>query len=378
MNGIKPTVMIMRGYGPNSGELRAWNELNADFDIKYLVPRRHTTDLSTIEIKCERVSTLRDYLPRGRLGDVAGYIAKDRYFKLAEILQDVDIVHAAELHNWYTAQAARLKDDFGFILVATVWETIPFLHKGRHFLRTRRYREEILQKTDLFLPTTERARDCLLLEGVPNDKIALCRPGIDIDMFNSKADLSEKSHTVLSVGRLVWEKGHQDVLRACAAIHKGIVDSPIKPKVWVVGTGPELKKLQAYSDDLGIRSDVTFLGGVAHSEMPEVYSRASCLVLASLATRSWEEQFGYVLIEAMASGLHVLASNSGAISEVLDDAGTLFTPGDWLGLANSLAIGPLRESPQVRFEEARARARVFSIDKMSTRLNEIYTQALNT
>ena len=62
--------------------------------------------------------------------------------------------------------------------------------------------------------------------------------------------------------------------------------------------------------------------------MPSVFAGASCVVLASLPTKTWEEQFGLVLAEALAAGAPVIASSSGAIPEVLEGSGApLFTPG---------------------------------------------------
>jgi glycosyltransferase involved in cell wall biosynthesis len=76
--------------------------------------------------------------------------------------------------------------------------------------------------------------------------------------------------------------------------------------------------------------------------MPAMYARASAMVLASLPIRSWEEQFGMVLAEAMAAGLPVVATASGAIPEVVHGAAALVAPGDWMALARALADGPLR------------------------------------
>ena len=91
---------------------------------------------------------------------------------LDDALRGADIVHAAELGYWFSAQAARLRRrELGFRLALTVWETLPFADAYRN-VRTRRYRRDTLAAADLYLPTTERARDALLLEGAPAERIA--------------------------------------------------------------------------------------------------------------------------------------------------------------------------------------------------------------
>ena len=85
-----------------------------------------------------------------------------------------------------------------------------------------------------------------------------------------------------------------------------------------------------------------------YADMPSVYAQASCLVLASLPTWFWDEQFGMVLIEALAAGLPVVATTTGAIPEVPSGQGDLFAAGDWIGLAKILE--------QVRWPVLRASA----------------------
>src|SRR5918992_5923848 len=97
--------------------------------------------------------------------------------------------------------------------------------------------------------------------------------------------------------------------------------------------------------------------------MPALFPPSSCMVLASLAGAGWElpplsgrfrcfweEQFGMVLAEAMASGLPLVVSSSGAIPEVVGDSADLFVPGDWMGLARTLAAGPLSRPVAQRVE----------------------------
>jgi len=94
--------------------------------------------------------------------------------------------------------------------------------------------------------------------------------------------------------------------------------------------------LRRYAAELGLGARVE-IRSVPYAQMPSVFASASAVVLASLPTRIWEEQFGMVLVEAMAAGAPVIASASGAIPEVLDGSGAeLFRPGDWPALAAAL------------------------------------------
>ena len=108
----------------------------------------------------------------------------DAYLDVESLVRGAAIVHTAELGPWFAAQPARLRREHRFRLVSTVWETIPF----RATFRTARAatnRRALLAETDLFLPTTERARRCLLLEGADDARIQVVEPGIDVDRFGA-------------------------------------------------------------------------------------------------------------------------------------------------------------------------------------------------
>lgn len=330
----------MRGHQANPWELAPWQEppLAERFDVRYLQTRRGWFDTSTLSLPAERATALRDVLPPGRIGDVAVRVPGDRYLRPARHLRGAEIVHSQELGYWYSMQAAKLKARLGFRLALTVWETLPFLGAYRN-VRTRPYRELVLAQTDMFLAATERARDALLLEGAPAERIRVCPPGVDVDRFATAGEPGKTGQAViLSPARLVWEKGHQDVLRALALLRReGAAPRAADARVVIVGKGPEEQRLRAYARELGLGEHVEFRGFIPYEEMPSVYAGATCLVLASLPTTHWEEQFGMVLAEAMAAGLPVLASESGAIPQVTGGRARLFAPGDWVGLAGRLA-----------------------------------------
>jgi glycosyltransferase involved in cell wall biosynthesis len=331
--------VILRGHQANPWELAPWEQpaIADKFDVSYLRSERGWFDTSTLALRSSPARTVRDLLPAGRVGDLAVRLPGDRYLSLRSRLTGADIVHTQELGYWYSAQAAKLRAELGFRLVMTVWETIPFLGAYRN-VRTRAYRELTLAGTDMFLAATERARLSLLLEGASNDRIRVCPPGIDTTRFRSVvARGGSATPMIISPGRLVWEKGHQDVLRALALLRRGLPDSePLDARLTIVGTGADEGRLRTYAGELGVGDAVVFRGFIPYQDMPGVYADASCLVLASLPTWCWEEQFGMVLAEAMAAGTPILASTSGAIPEVAGGAARYFSPGDWPALADLL------------------------------------------
>jgi glycosyltransferase involved in cell wall biosynthesis len=343
----RPRVVLLRGHNVNPWDLRPWEELDDRFDVTVLVTGSNRFDVGGLRLRKERVRAVRDWVP----SDLAVKVPGDRYVGLAGHLEGADIVHSAELGVWFSHQPALLKDRLGFKLVLTVWETIPFRATYRAF-RGRAYREATLPRVDLFLAATERARECLLLEGAPAERIEVSPPGVDLDRF--AAARREPERLVVSPGRLVWEKGHQDAIRAVAALRRGLVEGEA-PRLLIVGAGPEEERLRRYADDLGIGDLVELRGDVPYEAMPDVFSRAACVVLASLPTPLWEEQFGMVLAEAAAAGVPIVASASGAIPEVVGGGAVIVRPGDWTALARAFA-GELPEPDRALAERYSARA----------------------
>lgn len=334
----RPRIALLRGHHANVWDLKPWELLADEFDVSVLVTGSNLHQTEGLSLEVIGVRTPRDALPGGRTAGAVAYVLGERYLKLAAALQGSDIVHSAEIGTWYSAQAARLKRKRDFSLAVTVWETIAWRGAYR-WPRERTYRREVLEGADLFLPATERALQALRLEGASEEMCSVCPPGIDLGRFAAGARATGgPRYRVLSAGRLVWEKGHQDVLRAIAALRHGLLGLPRHDvELLVVGSGPEEKRLRRYAEELGLAGAVEIRPTVPYEEMPALYGSAGAFVLASLPTRGWEEQFGMVLVEALAAGTPVVAAASGAIPEVVGDRGTLFPAGDWPGLARSLA-----------------------------------------
>lgn len=384
-------ILIVRGHLVTPWELRPWRELPERFEVSYLLTRSNSFSVPD-GLRAVPVRALRDLLPPGPLGEIAVGVMGDRYLGAGEAFSSADVVHAEELSFWFAAEAAKQRRRHRFKLVQTVWETLPFLSalRNRH---ARSFRKLVLEQTDLFLPATERAADALRLEGVEEARMLVCAPGIDVERFRAAAPAATpREHTIVSPGRLVWEKGHHDVLRALAALHRGLVTLPdgaiARPRLLIVGSGPEDARLRAYAQDLGL-GEVVEVGGVGYEQMPSVFASASAMVLASQASASganhpfdiprafWEEQFGLVLTEAMAAGVAIVTTTSGAIPEVLAGArAELVPPGDWMGIARALAAGPLSRTPGARVEQPPEVLRRYSTAAAAERLASAYDRVL--
>jgi glycosyltransferase involved in cell wall biosynthesis len=125
----------------------------------------------------------------------------------------------------------------------------------------------------------------------------------------------------------------------------------------ILGDGPQRAHLARLAAEMGIVEQVTFLGRVPSTEAAEYYRRLDLLVLPSLTQPNWVEQFGRVLIEAMACGIPVIGSDSGEIPWVIGDAGVLFPEGDAEALADVLRALMADETRRGELA-ARGRARV--------------------
>ncbi len=172
--------------------------------------------------------------------------------------------------------------------------------------------------------------------------------------------------TIGYAGRLVPEKGLETLILAC---------DQTRDRLLIVGEGPERQRLEDLAAGTGIESE--WLGSIPSDQMPEVYSKMDVLVLPSLETPRWKEQFGRVLVEAMASGVPVVGSRSGEIPKVIGEAGLLFDPGNTQSLANQLKS--LKETPDL-YEKLRdhgiARVRaLYTIERVGSQICRLLNES---
>lgn len=175
------------------------------------------------------------------------------------------------------------------------------------------------------------------------------------------------------VGRLVPQKGAAHALEAFART-AGETDAVFE----MIGSGPEEQRLRALADGHGLNGRVRFAGAVPQEEALERIRALDVLVVPSVATRRWKEQFGRVAAQAMAAGTAVLAFDSGSLPEVLDGCGVLAREGDVDDLAGKLGA-LLRDPARRRDLGARGRDRAereFSWERVADGFDRMYREAL--
>jgi glycosyltransferase involved in cell wall biosynthesis len=189
----------------------------------------------------------------------------------------------------------------------------------------------------------------LLDLGVPDEKVRVLRNGVDLIAFHprdraaARARLGVSGRVLVSVGLLIERKGHHLIIDALRQL----------PEVTllIVGDGPDRNALKARTTALGLAERVHFLGEVPHHSLPDIYSAADALVLASS-----REGWANVLLEAMACGTPVVASDVWGTKEAVGtpDAGILMRERSADGIAagvRSLFASPPHRSATRRHAE---------------------------
>lgn len=176
-----------------------------------------------------------------------------------------------------------------------------------------RARSQILwaaQEAAAMVTVCEDLRRRLIGIGAPAEKAIVLRNGVDLELFRpqdrpaARAALGFEGFTLLSVGGLIPRKGHDLAIEALGRLPDC--------RLLVAGSGPSRQDLEALARRLGVLDRVRFLGEIPHKELPALYAAADVFVLASS-----REGWANVLLEAMACGTPVVATNVNGAGEVV-------------------------------------------------------------
>lgn len=235
-----------------------------------------------------------------------------------------DVIHLEE-EPWSLAalELSWLSPLLRIPLAVFSWEN---LDRGLA-LPFRLIRRRVLRVTRGAVTGNTEGLTLLEAQGFTGNAAVLPQLGVDTAAFPPAA--SRPRGVVGYVGRLVPQKGIHILLKAMARIANPC-------RLMIVGRGPIRDELIRKARELGLNGRFELHEEVGHGDVPAYMARMSILVLPSLTTPIWKEQFGHVLIEAMASGLPVIGSDSGAIPEVIGNAGLVVREGDVEALATAI------------------------------------------
>jgi glycosyltransferase involved in cell wall biosynthesis len=185
----------------------------------------------------------------------------------------------------------------------------------------------------------------LALRTDPGLQYSVIPNGVDLTRFRPSTRVHSRHGgkiRCIAVARLVERKGLGDLIEALAALERG------RFELEILGSGPDEQRLKDLACRLGVSREVIFAGSVSRSEIPGRYRDADIFTLAS-----WEEAFGNVFAEAMASGLPIVGSAVGGIPELVEHGknGFLVPPREPRALAAAIRL--LADNPDLRAEIGR-------------------------
>lgn len=274
-----------------------------------------------------------------------------------------DLVHIdEEVYNFATFHAAMMAGRVGAHTVAFCWQNIY-----RRYPPPFRWFERALARwLSGVVAGNADALEVLRSKGFNLPMTVIPQYGVDTTAFSPDVTTPPPPFRVGYLGRLVPSKGIDTLLEST----RHCLDC----ELWIAGEG-EQTPWKALAEQMGVANRVHWLGAVPSRHVADFLRRLHVLVLPSRTTPRWKEQFGRVLVEAMACGVPVIGSSSGEIPRVIGDAGFVFPEGDAQQLAQHIVL--LKQHPEVWTDlshKARERAvQQFSMAQVASRYVEFWS-----
>ena len=238
---------------------------------------------------------------------------------------------------------------------------------------------KMLDAVKLVLVRSESLRRALIGLGCDSEKIEIQRAGIPLEEFSFRERVFPKNgdwHFV-QAGRLIEKKGLPVTLRAFAGFLRQYPNATLT----IAGEGPLLGELQNLARDLNIAQRVSFIGFVSQERLREIYHQSHLFVHPSQTGRDGnQEGVPNAMLEAMATGLPVFATEHGGIPEAIENnmSGVLVPERDDEALARALLDAAQRPDLLLRIARNGATAirKNFDLSAQAKRLEQIYLNLL--
>ncbi len=309
-----------------------------------------------------------------------------RVFKVAKFLRKFkpNIVHT---HAWgggslYGILGAKLA-------------RVPVVINGEHGAFFLKRHQVVLQKglfsrCDYYLSVSESLRTkAVQALGLPYEKITVIKNGVDTSFFtgqyskleiieelrNGGFKIEEDSFIVVSIGSLKPEKAQRVLLEAVKRINQEKLSKNKPIQILLVGDGPDREILRDYVKTNNLENSVSFLG--SRSDVQKVLSVSDLLVSTSI---SKHEGLSNVMLEAMSSGVPVIATESVGSQEIVQEGlnGFLINEGD-VGRLTECIVELLSDEEKLRRFSQGAKEKIlkeFSLPKMVANYEKLYFEAM--
>ena len=232
------------------------------------------------------------------------------------------------------------------------------------------YNRLSVKKLNYLWPISSEASGVYLKLGYSNHIIQKIPLGIDNNVFYNRGNevrqayrrkLGLKSYTIGYFGRLVPEKGIHLLIKALSELKS--YDWQLLIDKFDTYKSPYSKELAHLILENDLQDRIAYFDS-SHDEMPCYYSSIDLLVLPSVETRFFKEQYGRVLVEAMLTKTLVIGSNTGAIPEVLNDRKFVFQTNDVASLRNKII--EIYSMSDMKLNELRERNFSMSMEKLTS------------
>jgi len=305
--------------------------------------------------------------------DTAIPLVKDTYF---------DVIHC---HDWLVADAGiNLKRTFGTTLISTIHAT----ERGRWhgiYNEVQKYINDMewlltYESKGVIVCSNYMKKEVQNFFSLPEEKIYILANGIDMSKFNYNFDhlnfrrnfAMDNQKIVMSVGRMVPEKGFQILIDAAAKVYQDYDDV----KFIIAGKGGMLENLKTQAYNMGLADKILFTGFMNDEILHKLLIVSDVAVFASLY-----EPFGITAIEAMAAGVPIVVSDTGGLSEIVEHGYTGLKT--YTGNSESLAWGILEllfnqeYANKIRENAYRKVSDVYNWDKIADNTVNTYQHVLN-
>ena len=259
--------------------------------------------------------------------------------KAGEIIAEngnFDVIHA---HDWLVASAAKtLKYAYNTPIVSTIHATEAGRNSGISTPEQKYINDTewmlTYESSEVIVNSNYMKNELQRLFGLPYEKINVIPNGVDLHLYdNIERDYEfrrkyamDNEKIILFIGRLVYEKGIQNLIAAMPKVLSSYNDA----KLIIAGKGGMINELRNQVNALGLSNKVYFTGYLAGKDVKKMYKCADVAVFPSTY-----EPFGIVAIEAMLSGNPIVVSDVGGLNEIVDHGTTGMK--SYCGNPNSLA-----------------------------------------